>query len=98
MSKRRREEHDNSSQISERCNNSWRETHFLFNHPYILSTRFDLERKITTLCSYSDSGKNDCDITDYILSQHILSHFEKDQQGNLKLNTSYLYYVYHGNF
>lgn len=29
MYKRSGEEHDNSSQISERCNDSWRETHFL---------------------------------------------------------------------
>ena len=53
MSQKKGEEHDNSLQIFERCYDSWRETTFyLFSCLYILSNRFDLERKKLLFCTY----------------------------------------------
>lgn len=84
MSKCREEEHDNSSQISERCSGFWRtQIFYLYHSKCILANRYGLERKITTLFIYRNSGKNHSDITYCTLFQQVVSHLEKDQ-GNLK--------------
>lgn len=84
MSKRREEEHDNSSQISERCNGSWRETDFLSVSQQVYLVKWIwLGRKIAILCIYRNSGKDLSDITYCTLFQQVVSHLEKDL-GSLK--------------
>lgn len=79
MSKRRGEEHDDSSQISGRCYGSWRETNFL-SVPASVSCQTDsVQKEKLLLYAFLDSGKNHPDVTYCTLSQHISSHFEKDR-------------------